>query len=147
MRRCPLTAASQLGDERRALFRPPFLGPSPCEASSAVPKEGCLVVQGVPGDVVASGQHQTTNILNRLYAGLRLRLPVTSSTCRFHPFPIATGLGRVGGIELRGCVHQACAMELYGGVQCAQYWPHPLHLWFICHGLVSWDGDSEVLRS
>lgn len=49
----------------------------------------------LPGDAVVSGQHQTTNILNRLYAGLELRLPVTSSTCRFRPFPIATGLGKV----------------------------------------------------
>lgn len=48
----------------------------------------------LPGDAVVSVQHQTTNILNRLYAGLELRLPVTSSTCRFRPFPIATGLGK-----------------------------------------------------
>ena len=44
------------------------------------------------------GQHQATNILNRLYAGLELRLPVSSSTCRVRPFPIATGLGKVGGV-------------------------------------------------
>ena len=30
---------------RQALCRPPFLGPSPCGASSAVPKEGCLVTR------------------------------------------------------------------------------------------------------
>ena len=44
------------------------------------------------------GQHQATNVLNRLHAGLELRLPVTSSTCRFCPFPIATGLCKVGGV-------------------------------------------------
>ena len=40
---------------RQALFRPPFLGPSPCGASSAVPKEGCLVAAhaGEKGDGVA----------------------------------------------------------------------------------------------
>ena len=38
------------------------------------------------------GQHQATNILNRLHAGLELRLPVSSSTYRFRPFPVATGL-------------------------------------------------------
>lgn len=52
----------------------------------------------LPSDVVISGQRQATNIPNRLHAGLRLRLPVTSSTCRFRPFPIATGLGRVEGV-------------------------------------------------
>ena len=45
-RRCPLTAASQLRDERRASFRPPFLGSSSCGANSSVSKEGCLVVLG-----------------------------------------------------------------------------------------------------
>ena len=49
----------------------------------------------LPGDTGVSGQHQTTNILNRLYAGLELRLPVTSFTCRFRPFPIATVVGEV----------------------------------------------------
>ena len=47
----------------------------------------------LPGDVVIfKVNSQTTNILNRLHAGLELRLPVASSTCRFRPFPIATGL-------------------------------------------------------
>lgn len=43
------------------------------------------------------GQHQATNILNRLHAGLGLQLPVTSFTCCFRPSPIATGLWIVGG--------------------------------------------------
>ena len=38
-------------------------------------------------------------------------------------------------------------MKFLGGVQCVQYWLHPLPPWFICYGLASWDGDSEVLRS
>ena len=45
LRKCPLTVASQLGDERRDSFRTTFLSPSPCEASRTVHKEGCLVVQ------------------------------------------------------------------------------------------------------
>ena len=36
--------ANQVG-VRETLFRPPFLGPSPRRASSAVPREGCLVAQ------------------------------------------------------------------------------------------------------
>jgi hypothetical protein len=91
------------------------------------------------------GQHQATNILNRLHAGLGLRLPVTSSTCRFRPSPIATGLGVVVGCG-RGRP-SACAMEFLGEEQRAQNYPHPLHPGFICHGPASWDGDSEVLRS
>ena len=49
-------------------------------------------------DVVISGQRQATNIPNRLHAGLRLRLPVTSFTCLFRPLPIATGVGGVEGV-------------------------------------------------
>jgi len=36
--------------------------------------------------------NQVTKVLSRLHAGLRLRLPVASSTCRISPFPIAAGL-------------------------------------------------------
>ena len=43
---CPFTAAIELEDKRRASVWTPFLGPSSCGASSVVPKEGCLVVQG-----------------------------------------------------------------------------------------------------
>ena len=41
----------------------------------------------------------------------------------------------------------ACTMKFLGGVQCAQYWSHLLHPWFIYHGLASWDSDSEFLGS
>jgi len=40
-------------------------------------------------------QHQATNILNGLHAGFELRLPVSSSTCRFRPFPVAAGLRKI----------------------------------------------------
>ena len=48
-------------------------------------------------------------------------------------------------LNLQKSVLSACAMKFLGGVQCAQYCPHPLYLWFISHDLASWDGDSEVL--
>ena len=83
LRGCPLTASRQLVGERRASVTPPFLGHSPCGASSDVPKESCLVVLGD----VASGHYQTTNTLKCLHAGLGLRLSVTSFTCGFAPFP------------------------------------------------------------
>ena len=79
LRRYPLTAASQLGDERRASVRPPFLGPYLCGASIAVPKEAACLFRVLLDDAVSSGQHQKTNILNRLHAGLKLRPPVTFS--------------------------------------------------------------------
>jgi hypothetical protein len=50
------------------------------------------------GDVVVSGQHYTTIILNHLHAGLELRLIVASFTCRFGLFPSNTGLEVVGGV-------------------------------------------------
>ena len=95
LRRCPLTVASQVGNERQASIRLPFLGPSPYGASGAVPKESCLVVNGAADDAVVLGQHQTTNILNRLQAGLGLRPPVSSFTYRFVPFPLLQGLERL----------------------------------------------------
>ena len=68
-----------------------------------------------------------TNILNRLHAGLELRLPVTSFTYRVCPFPIATGLGRVGIVEKkgggRGLVPRACAKAFLGERRCAHTVP------------------------
>jgi len=111
-------------------------------------KRAAWSFKALPGDAVVSGQHQTTNILNRLHAGLELRLPVTSFTCRFRPLPIAAGHGNVGGIADEDMSFEPAQWSFYlGGAQCAQYWPHPLHPWFICHSLASWDGDSEVLGS
>ena len=46
LRRCPLTVASQLRDEKRVSVRPHLLDSTPCGASSTVSKEGCLIVQG-----------------------------------------------------------------------------------------------------
>ena len=79
LRRCPLTAASQLEDERRASVRPPFLDPSPFGASSAVPNEGCRL-------------RSTSDDLNCQHTGLGLQPPVTSFTCRFAPFLSLQGL-------------------------------------------------------
>ena len=42
--------------------------------------------------LVRLGVGLEARVLSRLHAGSRLRLPVTSSTCRFRPFPIAAGL-------------------------------------------------------
>jgi hypothetical protein len=52
----------------------------------------------LPGDTVVPSQHQMTNILNHLHAGLELRLSVTYFTYHFRPFPIVTILGEVGGV-------------------------------------------------
>ena len=49
LRRCPVTVASQLGGEWRISVKPPFLGPTPRGANSAVSKESCWVVQGAAG--------------------------------------------------------------------------------------------------
>ena len=92
LRRCPLTAASQWGmrDELRLchLFYAPLLG----EQAVLSQKRAGWSFGMLLGDAVVSGQHQTTNILNRLHAGLELRPPVTSSTGRFTPFPSLQGL-------------------------------------------------------
>ena len=55
MRRCPLTAVSQLGDKRRALVRPPFLGPFPCGASGAALDKAAWSFRVLPSDAVVSG--------------------------------------------------------------------------------------------
>jgi hypothetical protein len=49
--------------------------------------------------------------LSRLHAGLELRLPVTSFTCRFRPSPVATGLKGGGGVK-EGGILRACAEML-----------------------------------
>ena len=77
LRRCPLTVASQLGDERQALVRPPFLDPYPCVQSAA---RWCCHLRSTSDD------------LNHLHAGLELQPPVTSFTCRFAPFLSLQGL-------------------------------------------------------
>ena len=94
--RCSLTVASQLGDERRASVRPLFLGPSPCGPSSAVPKEDCLVVAAGWCCLLGS-------ISEDQYPEPPACRIGTAASCDifhlpFHPFPIATGLGRFGGV-------------------------------------------------
>jgi len=37
-KRCPTGAVTRSGSKERAMFRPPFLGPSSCEVSSVDPK-------------------------------------------------------------------------------------------------------------
>ena len=64
---------------RHALFRPPFLGPSPCGASSAFSKEGCLVAHSAAECCCCLKSTDKRPIqLSRLHAELRLRLPVPS---------------------------------------------------------------------
>ena len=98
LRRCLLTPASQLEDKRRASVRPRFLGPSPCGARSAVPKESCLIVQGTARwccrlRSTSDGQYPEPPAC---------RIGIAASCDIFHlqfcPFPIATGLGSVGGV-------------------------------------------------
>ena len=62
---------------RQALFRPSFLGPSPCGASSAVPKKGCLVTQSAAKCCCCLWSTDKQPIqLSRLYTQLRLWLPI-----------------------------------------------------------------------
>ena len=98
LRKCPLTMAIQLGDEKWASVRPPFLGPSPCGASSAVPKESCLAIQGAAGWCCRL-RSTSDNQYPELPA---CRIGTVASSEIFHllfcPFPNTTGLGSVGGI-------------------------------------------------
>ncbi|GFS06286.1 hypothetical protein ElyMa_001219700, partial [Elysia marginata] len=78
---------------KRALSSEHFLSPSPCGAGSALPGKGCLVNQDAVGRCRRlQVDNRATKVLSRLHAGWRLRLPVTSSTCRCSPLPIAAGL-------------------------------------------------------
>lgn len=97
------------------------------------------------------GQHQTTHTPGP--PACRIGTAATNDIFHlpFHPFPIATGLEK----KVR-CRHesinmdinlQACAMEFLGGVQCAQYWPHPLNPRFNCHGRANWDSDIDFEQS
>ena len=57
----------------QALFRPPFLGPSPSGASSPVPKEGCMVTQSAAKCCCCLRPTDKRPIqLSRLHAELRL---------------------------------------------------------------------------
>ena len=78
---------------RQPSVRPPCLGPSPCGASSAVPKDSCLVAQSAAECCCCLRSTDKRPIqLSHLHAELRLRLPVPSSTCRFCLFSITAGL-------------------------------------------------------
>ena len=78
---------------RQALFRPPFLGPSPCGTSSAVPKEGCLATQSAAKCCFCLGSTNKWPIQpSRLHAELRLWFPVPSNACCFRLLSIAAGL-------------------------------------------------------
>ena len=95
LRRCLLTAVSQLGDERRASVRPPFLGLSPCGARSTVSKESWLVVQGALGWCFC-----LRSTIDDQYHACKIGTVASSDIyyLPFRPFPIATGLGSVGGV-------------------------------------------------
>ena len=138
----PVDSGKPTGDKRWASVRPPFLGTSPCGEGCAVPKEGCLVVQGA--------------------AGWCCRLRSTSDDQYPEPSVCRIGTAASNGIfHLSHCYKawkcwwrrarrlvlsvSVCAMKFLGGVQCVQYWPHPLHSWFIFHSQTTSDGDSEVL--
>ena len=70
------------------LFKAPLL----VEQTVLSLKRAAWPFRVLPGDFVVSGQHQMTNILNCLYAGLELRSPVISFTYCFAPFPSLQGL-------------------------------------------------------
>ena len=100
LRRCPLTVSRQLGDERRASVWPTFLGPFPREARSAVPKDGCLVVQGAVGWCFCL--KSTSD--DEYPESVECRLGTAASTDIFHlsfqPLPIATEFRSVGGVAV-----------------------------------------------
>ena len=140
LRRCPLIIASQLGDKRRALVWSPFL----VEQAMLSLKRTGWSFDVLPDDAVVSDHHQTTNIPNCLHAGLGLRPSVTSFTYR-SPLSHRYWAWKFWWRPGRGLIFSICAMKFFGGVQCVQYWPHPLHSWFICHVLASRDADGKVL--
>ena len=91
-RDAPLTSASQISKDEKALFRPLFPGLSPCGASSAVPEEVLLVAQSAATCCCCLRATDKRPVqLGHPYAKQRLRLPVPSSTCRFRLFSILVG--------------------------------------------------------
>lgn len=56
LRRCPLTASSKLGAERRPLLRPPFLGPLLVEQAVLSLNRAAWNFSELSGDVAVSGQ-------------------------------------------------------------------------------------------
>ena len=70
---------------RQALFRPLFLGPSPCGASSAVSKGGCWVTQSAAKCCCCSGQ-QTSDQYNWATYMQSSDSFSTSSYLSFSPF-------------------------------------------------------------
>ena len=92
---------------RWALVRPPFLDPSPCEASSAVPKEGCLVIQGIARWCWYLGL-----ILDDQYPeppACMIRTVASSDI-----FPIATGFGSVGvDLSFWVCTMKFCFLFVF----------------------------------
>ena len=98
LRRCLLTVASQLGDGRRASVRPHFLGPSFCGANSAVPKEGCLIVQGASMWCCRFKSTPDDQYPKPRACKIGTAAPSDIFHQPFRPFPIATGLGSVGGV-------------------------------------------------
>ena len=90
----------------QALFRSPFLGRSPCVASSAVHREGCLVAQDAAADdVVVSGS--TSNDPPCLAACMQ------DWNCGFHlPYSPRSHRCRTLWFKRGGRVLLACAKEL-----------------------------------
>ena len=136
LRRYLLTLASQLGDERQASVRALFLDPFPCGVRGLLGHSGCCQVM--------------------LLSPVNIRQPLSWTACiqdwncglQWHlspailPLPHHYRAWKCWWCHGRGLVLWACTIKFLGGVQYAQYWPHPLHLWLICHGLASLNSDS-----
>ena len=109
VKRCPLTAVSQLGrNERRALVRSPFLDPSLRGASSASLDKAAWSFKVLPGDAVVYGSASDDQYPEP--PAYRIGAVASSDIhiCRFRSFPIATGLGKE-----RGHVLQSSAMYFF----------------------------------
>ena len=100
VKKCPLTAVSQLGgNERRALVRPPFLDPSPRRASSAFLDKAAWSFRVLPGDAVVSGSASDEQYSEPFACRIGTVAPSDILICRFCFFPIATGLGKNRGMS------------------------------------------------
>ena len=86
-KRCPTGAVTRSGSKERAMFRPPFLGPSSCEVSSVDHKKGCSVTLKAAGGVCRSSPRpQRPSHQSHLRAGHRL--DVSSSILNLPPSPM-----------------------------------------------------------
>ena len=106
---------------------------SPFGASSDVLK-GCLVVQGATRWCV----HFRKKSDDQYPEQPAFRIEIAASSDIFHlPFPPRSHRCKAWKVwwhRGRGRVLRVGVMDLYGGLQCAQFWPLPLYVCGLSHG-------------